>query len=254
MLKKRLIPILLLKEGRMVKTIKFEKMREVGFPVTAAKIYDAQGADELIFLDISASVENRNIMIDVIKQVATQCFIPFTAGGGIRTIDDIHNLLKAGVDKIAINTAAVENPDFIRKAAQKFGDQCIVVSIDAKKKEDGTYEVYTQGGKKATGLNPVEWAKEAEKLNAGEILITSIDCEGMMGGYDIQLIREVSDAISIPVIAHGGVGTLQHLVEGLREGKASAVAAASIFHFTDQSPIKARRFMKEAGIDVRTTF
>jgi cyclase len=193
-------------------------------------------------------------MIDVIKQVATQCFIPFTAGGGIRTIDDIHNLLKAGVDKIAINTAAVENPDFIRKAAQKFGDQCIVVSIDAKKKEDGTYEVYTQGGKKATGLNPVEWAKEAEKLNAGEILITSIDCEGMMGGYDIQLIREVSDAISIPVIAHGGVGTLQHLVEGLREGKASAVAAASIFHFTDQSPIKARRFMKEAGIDVRTTF
>jgi len=251
MLKKRLIPVLLLKEGRMVKTIKFDKLREVGFPVTTAKVYDAQGADELIFLDIEASSKNRDITMDVIKNVAEHCFMPLTVGGGIRTLEDIRKLLSAGADKVSINTAAVENPDFIKQACNKFGDQCIIVSIDVKKNDEGKYEVFTHGGKNATGLDPIGWAKKAESLNAGEILITSIDKEGTMDGYDLDLVKEVVNAVSIPVIAHGGVGTLKHLAEGILDADASAVAAASIFHFTDQSPIKARRYMKGANIDVR---
>jgi len=250
MLKKRLIPVLLLKEGRMVKTKQFDSLREVGFPISAAKIYDAQGADELIFLDIMAAAEKRNTMIDIIEEVAEQCFMPFTAGGGVRSVEDIRTLLKAGADKVSINTAAVTDPSFIAKAAKIFGDQCIIVSIDAKK-QGSKYEVFTHGGKKATGLNPVEFAKISESNNAGEILITSIDKEGEMKGYDLELTKAVSDAVNIPVIANGGAGTLQDLVDGINKGNASAVAAASIFHFTDQSPIKARAYMKEAGLPVR---
>jgi len=250
MLKKRLIPVLLLKEGRMVKTKQFDSLREVGFPISAAKIYDAQGADELIFLDIMAAAEKRNTMIDIIEEVAEQCFMPFTAGGGVRSVEDIRTLLKAGADKVSINTAAVTDPSFIAKAAKIFGDQCIIVSIDAKK-QGSKYEVFTHGGKKATGLNPVEFAKISESNNAGEILITSIDKEGEMKGYDLELTKAVSDAVNIPVIANGGAGTLQDLADGINKGNASAVAAASIFHFTDQSPIKARAYMKEAGLPVR---
>ena len=251
MLKTRLIPVLLLRGGRMVKTKQFNHIREVGFPVTAAKIYDAQGADELVFLDIDASAEKRKFILEIITEVAEACFMPLTVGGGVQTLEDIRKLLSAGADKVCINTAAIENPEFIKKAAERFGDQCIVVSIDAKKNERGEYEVFACRGTRPTGLNPIDWARRAESLNAGEIIITSIDREGMMGGYDLELIKSVAEAVSIPVIAHGGAGTLQDLVDAVQKSKASAVAAASIFHFTDQSPIKARRFMKEAGLHVR---
>lgn len=251
MLKTRLIPVLLLRGGRMIKTKQFNHVREVGFPVTAAKIYDAQGADELIFLDIDASADKRRFMLKIIRGVAEACFMPLTVGGGVRTLGDIRELLSAGADKVCVNTAAIENPEFIKKAAERFGDQCIIVSIDAKKNENGEYEVFTCRGTKPTGLNPIDWAKKAESLNAGEIMITSIDREGMMGGYDLELTRAVAEAVSIPVIAHGGAGTLQDLVDVVCKSKVSAVAAASIFHFTDQSPIKAGRFMKEAGLNVR---
>ncbi len=252
MLKTRLIPSLLLKNGRCVKGRNFTNFRDTGNPLTAARVYDAQGADELIFLDITASSENRNILFGLVEKTASNCFMPLTVGGGIRNVNDIRKCLQAGADKTSINTAAVENPNFITEGAKIFGDQCMVISIDVRgdgKKEK--YEVYTHAGSEATGLNPVEWAKKAEKLGAGEILITSIDREGTMTGYDLNLVRSIVDSVKIPVIAQGGVGTLQHLVEGVTIGHASAVSAASIFHFTDQSVIKARAYMKEAGLNVR---
>ncbi|MFC1723148.1 glycosyl amidation-associated protein WbuZ [Nanoarchaeota archaeon] len=252
MLKLRVIPSLLLKDGRMIKTVNFDNYRDVGDPVTCAKVYDSQGADELIFLDITASVENRSTLLDIVTKTAEQCFMPLAVGGGIKTVDDIRKLLRSGADKVTINTAAVENPDLIREAAEVFGNSTIVVSIDVRKNSCDCYEVFTHRAQKATGLDPVEWAKKAEKLGAGEILITAVDCEGRMEGYDLQLTKAVAEAVGIPVIAHGGAGKLQDLADVLAFGKASAVAAASIFHFTDQSPIKAHSFLESAGFCVRT--
>ncbi|HLC96361.1 MAG TPA: glycosyl amidation-associated protein WbuZ [Candidatus Nanoarchaeia archaeon] len=250
MLKTRLIPVLLLKQGRMVKTIQFDKERDVGNPVTTAKIYNAQNADELVFLDILASVEERDMLIDIINRVTEECFMPLTVGGGVKTLDDIRSLLKAGADKVSINSAAVENPKLIEAAARKFGSANIVASIDFKDVQ-GAKKAVTHRGTHNTNLDPVAWAKELQALGAGEIFLNNVDADGMMRGYDIQTIRAVSDAVSIPVIACGGAGTLQDFVDAIREGHASAVAAGSIFHFTDQSPIKARRFMHTAGLNVR---
>jgi cyclase len=250
-LKRRLIPCLLLKAGRCIKTIRFDSIRDVGNPITAARVYDAQGADELIFLDITASHEGRDILFDLVAQTAEQCFMPLTVGGGVRTVADIRKLLQAGADKVAINTAAVENPAFIREAAGVFGNQCIVVSIDARAQAPGGYEVFTYRATKPTGLDPVEWARQMADFGAGELLITAVDRDGTMEGYDLELIRAVADAVTVPVIASGGCGTLQHLVEGITLAHASAVAAASLFHFTDQSVIKAKSYMKSAGLDVR---
>jgi cyclase len=250
-LKRRLIPSLLLKLGRCIKTVRFDTIRDVGNPITAARVYDAQGADELIFLDITATHEERQTLFDVVAQTAEQCFMPLTVGGGVRTVADIRQLLQAGADKVSINTAAVENPDFIREAAEAFGRQCIVVSIDARLLAPRKYEVFTHRATKPTGLDPVEWATRMVEYGAGEILITSVDREGTMKGYDLELIRSVADATSVPVNASGGCGTLQHLVDGVTLGHASAVSAASLFHFTDQSVIKAKSFMKQAGLDVR---
>lgn len=252
MLKKRLIPILLLKNGRMVKGVKFKDFRDTGDPVTAAKVYDAQTVDELIFLDITASNDYRDILFDNVSRAAEQCFMPLTVGGGVRTVEDMRKLFEAGADKVSINTAAVQRPEFVHKAAEKFGRANIVVSIDAKRIGKGEYEVFSNSGRKPSGINAINWAKLVADQGAGEILITSMDREGTMEGYDLELTRAVADIVSIPVIANGGVGTLQHLVEGITIGHASAVAASSIFHFTDQSPIKAKSFMKVAGIDVRT--
>jgi len=251
MLKKRIIPILLLKNGRCAKGKKFKDYRDTGAPVTAAKIYDAQRVDELIFLDIMASLEGRGTLLDIISDTAEQCFMPLTVGGGVRSGDDIEVILASGADKVAINTAAVENPDFIRQAAKQFGSANIVVSIDYACNPEGKREVYTHGGKKPTGLDPLYWVRQAEALGAGEIILTSIDREGTMAGYDLQLIKSASALLKIPLIVHGGAGTLEHLWEGLVEGAASAVAAASIFHFTDQSPIKARLYLKDRGVNVR---
>jgi cyclase len=250
-LKRRLIPSLLLKAGRCIKTVRFESIRDVGNPVTAARVYDAQGADELIFLDITASDEGRDTLFDLVAQTAEQCFMPLTVGGGVRTVADIRKLLQAGADKVAVNTAAVERPDFIREAAEMFGRQCIVVSIDARMQVPRRYEVFTYRATKPTGLDPVEWAQRMADYGAGEILITAVDRDGTMEGYDLELIRDVADAVMVPVIASGGCGTLQHLVDGITVGHASAVSAASLFHFTDQSVIKAKTFMKVAGLDVR---
>ena len=251
MIKARLIPTVLLKDGRMIKTKQFDSYRDVGNPRTVAKVYDAQHADELIFLDITATTEERHFLLDVVTAVAEECFMPLTAGGGIKTVAQARELLQHGADKVAINTHAVNDPHFITELAEKFGRSTVVVSIDFKKNALGVNEVYTERGRKPTGLDPVEWAKEAERRGAGEILLTSIDREGMMNGYDIEMIRAVADSISIPIIASGGVGKISDLVAGLKEGHASAVAAASIFHFTDQSIFKAHSHMKEAGISVR---
>lgn len=250
-LKNRLIPVLLLNAGRMVKGVRFGDFRDVGHPVTTARVYDAQGADELIFLDIQAGREGRGALDDVVMQVAEGCFMPLTVGGGVRSIEDFRRLLKAGADKVSINTAAVERPTLISEASAVFGAQCVVVSIDAKRNAQGRREVVTHAGTRFAGLDPVAWATEAARLGAGELLVTSVDHEGAMKGYDLELIRQVADAVDIPVVAHGGVGTLEHLAEGLREGKASAVAAASIFHFTDQSVIKAKTYLKQAGVGIR---
>lgn len=250
MLKKRLIPVLLLNDGRCVKGVQFKNFIDTGHPVTAARVYDAQTVDELVFLDISASSEKRDILFDIVSRVAEECFMPLTVGGGVKTLDDISNLLRAGADKVSINSFGVENPNFIREAASEFGRANIVVAIDVRL-VGGKYEVFTHGGERKTGLDAIEWAKKSAEIGAGEILLTSIDREGMRKGYDLQLLRRVTSLVSVPVISNGGVGTLQHLVDGIKIGGASAVAAASIFHFTDQSPIKARSFMKESGLDVR---
>ncbi len=251
MLKARLIPTLLLKDGRMIKTKQFGEYRDVGNPRTVAKVYDAQKADELIFLDITATEEKRRLLLDIIEAVAEECFMPLTVGGGIRTLEAARELLSRGADKIAINTAAVERPEFISELAQAFGQSTVVVSLDYKKNAEGTNEVFVERGKKPTGLDPVAWAKEVETRGAGEILLTSIDREGMMNGYDLEMIRAVANAVSIPVTAHGGVGSIQDLVDGLVVGKASAVSAASIFHFTDQSIFKAHSHMRQRGLPVR---
>ncbi len=250
MLKKRIIPKLLLKNGRNVKGVKFVELRDTGHPVTNARIYDAQGADELMFLDITASTENRGILYDIIARTAEEVFMPFCVGGGIRTVEDIRNLLRAGADKVSINTAAVETPELIGQGAELFGSQCIVASIDFRRNGDRC-EVYTHGGTVATGLDVLNHARQMAESGAGEILLTSIDRDGTMEGYDLAITRMVSDSLEVPVISSGGAGTLQHLVDAISDGHAAAVAVGSLFHFTDQSPIKARAFMRVAGIDVR---
>lgn len=235
----------------MIKPKQFGEYRDVGNPRTVAKVFDAQKADELIFLDITSTAENRHLLLDIVTAVAEECFMPLTVGGGVKTIEQARELLLRGADKISINTAAVERPEFITELSDRFGKSTVVVSIDFKKNTEGKTEVFTNRGQKPTGLDPVEWAKEIEKRGAGEILLTSIDREGTMQGYDLEMIRAVSDAVTIPVIASGGVGSVQDFVDGIILGKASAVGAASIFHFTDQSIFKAHSHMKEAGLPVR---
>lgn len=250
-LKKRLIPSLLLLEGRCVKGRQFKDFRDTGNPLTAARVYDAQGADELIFLDITASSEGRAATLEIVSEVAEQCFMPLCVGGGVRDVGDIRTLLEAGADKVSVNTGAVERPELITEGARRFGNQCIVLSIDCRRHDDGAYEVFTYAGTHDTGLEPVEWASRAVELGAGEILITSIDREGTMEGYDLELTRAVASAVNVPVIAHGGCGTLEHLVQAIDEAGVDAVSCASMLHFTDQSVIKARAHMKTYGVDVR---
>jgi len=255
MFKVRIIPCLDVKDGRVVKGVNFVNLRDAGDPVEAAIAYDEAGADELTFLDITATHEDRDIMLDVVRRTAEACFMPLTVGGGVRTIDDIRALLSSGADKVSINTAAVARRAFVKEAAEKFGDQCIVVAIDAKKVsqpgEAGRWEIFTHGGRKPTGLDAVAYAREVVSLGAGEILLTSMDRDGTRQGFDIALTRAVADAVTVPVIASGGVGNLQHLVEGIRDGHASAVLAASIFHFGEFSVRDAKAFMAKAALPVR---
>ncbi|HPN31237.1 MAG TPA: imidazole glycerol phosphate synthase subunit HisF [bacterium] len=252
MLAKRIIPCLDVNEGRVVKGTNFINLRDAGDPVECAKTYDADRADELVFLDITASYEKRNIIIDVVKKVAETIFIPFTVGGGIKKIQDIENLLKAGADKISINTQAVLNPDLINEGAKRFGSQCIVTAIDCKKKKDcDGWEVYTHGGRTATGIDAIVWAKEAYNRGAGEILLTSMDRDGVKNGYDLEVTASVSDSVKIPVIASGGAGDKTHLLEGLTKGKASAVLAASIFHYKEYSVKSIKQYLFENGVNVR---
>jgi cyclase len=251
MLKMRVIPCLDVKDGRVVKGVNFVDLVDAGDPVEQAKVYDREGADELCFLDITASAENRDTLYDVVARTAEQCFMPLTVGGGVRTVEDIRKLLLAGADKASINTAAVARPDFVREAAEKFGSQCIVVAIDAKQSTAGHWQVFTHGGRRATGIDAVEWARRMASLGAGEILLTSMDRDGTKGGFDIALTRAVADAVNIPVIASGGVGTLDHLVEGIRDGHATAVLAASIFHFGTFRIGEAKAHLAAAGVAVR---
>ena len=251
MLKARIIPCLDVKDGRVVKGVNFVDLRDAGDPVEAARAYDAAGADELCFLDITASHEERAIIFDVVRRTAEQCFMPLTVGGGVRTTEDVRQLLLAGADKVSINTAAVFDPDFVRVASEKFGNQCIVVAIDAKQVAPGKWEIFTHGGRKQTGFDAIEYAVKVSELGAGEILLTSMDRDGAKSGFDIALTRAVSDAVPVPVIASGGVGNLDHLVEGVRDGHASAVLAASIFHFGDYTVGEAKAHMAKAGIPIR---
>jgi len=250
-LKKRLIPCLDVKDGRVVKGVNFVDLVDAGDPVAQAGIYDREGADELCFLDITASHEERATLYDVVRRTAEQCFMPLTVGGGVRAVEDIRRLLLAGADKVSINTAAVERPDLVREAAEKFGCQCVVVAIDAKRAADERWEVFTHGGRRATGLDAVAWARRMAALGAGEILLTSMDRDGTKSGFDIALTRAVSDAVPVPVIASGGVGTLDHLVEGIRDGHASAVLAASIFHFGTYRIAEAKAYLAASGIPMR---
>ncbi len=255
MLKARVIPCLDVKDGRVVKGVNFVDLRDAGDPVEAAIAYDAAGADELTFLDITASYENRDTIYDVVTRTAQACFMPLTVGGGVRTIEDIRKLLTCGADKVSINTAAVARRQFVKEAAEKFGNQCIVVAIDAKKVskpgERDRWEIFTHGGRNPTGLDAVDYAKEVVALGAGEILLTSMDRDGTRAGFDIPLTRAVADATSVPVVASGGVGTLEHMVEGIRDGHASAVLAASIFHFGQHSVREAKLYMAKAGLPMR---
>jgi imidazole glycerol-phosphate synthase subunit HisF len=255
MFKVRVIPCLDVKDGRVVKGVNFVDLRDAGDPVEAAIAYDAAGADELCFLDITASHENRDTIYDVVTRTAEACFMPLTVGGGVRTVDDIRKLLTCGADKVSINTGAVSRRAFVKEAAEKFGDQCIVVAIDAKKVsgpgEKDRWEIFTHGGRKPTGIEAIGYAKEVVSMGAGEILLTSMDRDGTKKGYDIPLTRAIADAITVPVIASGGVGTLSHMVEGIRDGHATAVLAASIFHFGEHSVREAKAYMSEAGLPMR---
>jgi imidazole glycerol-phosphate synthase subunit HisF len=259
MLVKRIIPCLDVREGRVVKGVQFVDIRDAGDPVEVAQVYDREGADELVFLDITASYERRKIILDVVARTAEQVFMPLTVGGGVSSIEDMRNLLNAGADKVSVNTAAVRDPGLIERAALRFGSQCIVVAIDARRAQGTTdgalsaprWEVYTHGGRTPTGLDAVQWAVEVERLGAGEILLTSMDRDGTQGGYDLDLTRAVSSAVSIPVIASGGVGTIEHLYEGLTQGQADAVLAASIFHFRTHTVQEAKAYLAARGVPVR---
>jgi imidazole glycerol-phosphate synthase subunit HisF len=252
MLKKRIIPCLDIKNGRVVKGINFINLVDAGDPAEQAKVYNDNSADEICFLDITASNEDRNILLDVVKKTTEKCFVPLTVGGGIRNTDDISSLLLAGADKISINTSAISNPNLIKEAAEKFGSQCIVVAIDAKKiKNNNKWEVFTHGGRRATGLDVLEHAKKMESLGAGEILITSMDRDGTKKGYDLNLTKKVSNQVNIPIIASGGVGNLEHLYQGFKMGEASAVLAASIFHFGEYSILEAKQYLDSKDIPVR---
>lgn len=257
MLKARIIPCLDVKDGRVVKGVNFVDLRDAGDPVEQARLYDQQGADELCFLDITASHENRDTIFEVVRRTAEQCFMPLTVGGGVRTLEDVRKLLLAGADKVSIMTAAVKDPEFVRQAAKKFGSQCIVVAIDAKRNPDvasgdaGQFEVFTHGGRNPTGIDAIAWAVRMAEYGAGEILLTSMDRDGTKLGFDLELTRAIADAVTIPVIASGGVGTLDHLAAGVTEGHATAVLAASIFHFGDHTIGEAKAHLKQSGVPVR---
>jgi cyclase len=250
-LAKRIIPCLDVENGRVVKGVNFVDIRDAGDPVEVSKRYNDQGADEITFLDITASHEGRDTTIHTVERIASEVFIPLTVGGGIRTVEDIRRMLNAGADKVGINTAAIDNPDFVKQAAERFGSQCIVVAIDAKQRGAGHWEIFTHGGRKPTGIDAVEWARKMVANGAGEILLTSMDRDGTKNGFDLELTRAISNAVPVPVIASGGVGNLDHLVEGVTEGCADAVLAASIFHFAEYSIPEAKRFMADRGIEVR---
>ncbi|NWF94307.1 MAG: imidazole glycerol phosphate synthase subunit HisF [Syntrophaceae bacterium] len=250
MLAKRIIPCLDVKNGRVVKGTQFVDLKDAGDPVENAKAYDQQGADEIAFLDITASYEERDNLIEIVRRTAEEIFIPLTVGGGVRTLEDIRKLLKAGADKVSINTAAVKDPQFVKKASKRFGSQCIVIAIDAKRR-DGGWEVYTHGGRTPTGIDAVLWAKRMEEMGAGEILLTSMDRDGTKDGYDIELTRTISEQVGIPVIASGGVGTPEHLYEGLVLGRADAVLAASIFHYREYTIAQVKTYLREKGVIVR---
>ncbi|MGI1660378.1 MAG: imidazole glycerol phosphate synthase subunit HisF [Desulfitobacterium sp.] len=253
MLAKRIIPCLDVHEGRVVKGTNFVNLRDAGDPVELAALYDQEGADELVFLDITASSEGRETMVEVVRRTAEKVFIPFTIGGGLRTTQDIRKMLRAGADKVSLNTSAVQNPNLIEEGAHAFGSQCIVVAIDARQTSRGTWEVYIHGGRTPTGKDVLQWAEEVERLGAGEILLTSMDRDGTKNGYDLELTRAVSRAVSLPVIASGGVGTLEHLAEGLTTGEADAVLAASIFHYREYSIAEAKAYLKARGTPVRNS-
>ena len=251
MLKVRIIPCLDVKDGKVVKGTKFVNLKYAGDPVKQAQIYDKQGADELCFLDITASSDKRNILYNVVKKTAQKCFMPLTVGGGVRSVNDIRKLLLCGADKVSINTAAIKNPGLIKKSSSKFGNQCIVVAIDAKQVKKNKWEIYTHGGRKNTGIDAIKWAKKMEGLGAGEILLTSMDKDGTKSGFDLKLTKKISNSISIPVVASGGVGNIQHLVDGIKIGKASAVLAASIFHYGKYTIRQVKIKMKQKGIAIR---
>lgn len=251
MFTKRIIPCLDVNNGRVVKGVNFVQLRDAGDPVEIAKAYDAAGADELVFLDITASCEQRDTVVDMVRRVAANVFIPFTVGGGIRTVDDFKKLLREGADKISVNSAAIDRPELISEAADKFGSQCVVVAIDAKRREDGGWNIYKHGGRLDTGIDAIEWAKKVEALGAGEILLTSMDCDGTKAGYDLALTRAIADAVSIPVIASGGAGTLEHFYDALIEGGADAALAASLFHYNELEISQVKDYLSDRGISVR---
>ena len=251
MFTKRIIPCLDVNKGRVVKGVNFVDLKDAGDPVEIARAYDAAGADELVFLDITASCEARYTVVEMVRAVAANVFIPFTVGGGIRTVEDFKRLLREGADKISVNSAAIDRPELIREAADKFGSQCVVVAIDAKRREDGGWNIYKHGGRLDTGIDAIEWAKKAEVLGAGEILLTSMDCDGTKAGYDLELTRAVADAVSIPVIASGGAGTLEHFYDALNKGGADAALAASLFHYKELEICQVKDYLADRGISVR---